>query len=161
MTMDIGSQWYNRIASEISQYRITLGAKDTKKYRIDQLLRIAKRIDEFSGICSECQSHQQEINRMVENLSMMMQVADREGLKKYYKTIESLTEHLKKGHNLVEKGHYTGIGIGIGMAVGAGIGTALGAVLDSPGIGTGIGAGLGLAIGALLDKKARDENKVI
>jgi hypothetical protein len=161
MTMDMGSQWYNRIASEISQYKITLGPKDTKKYRIDHLLRIAKRIDEFSGICAECQSHQQDINRMVENLSMMMQLPDREGLKEYFKTIESLTEHLKNGHNLVEKGHYMGMGVGIGMAVGAGIGTALGAALDSPGIGTGIGAGLGLAIGALLDKKARDENKVI
>jgi hypothetical protein len=159
--ISVGSQWYNRIASDISGYKLTLGPKESRKYRLDQLLRIARRVDDFSGICAQCQGYQQEIARMVQDLSLMVQMPDKEGQKKYFKTIASLTEHLKNVHKLVDKGHYIGMGIGIGMAVGAGIGTALGAVLDNPGIGTGIGAGLGLAIGAYLDKKARGEGKVI
>ena len=159
--MEVGSQWYNRIASEIYQYQITLGQKDAKKYKLDQLLRIAKRVDDFSGICAECQTHQQEISQMVQNLSMMVQMPDKEKSKEYTQVFTTLTEHLKKVHNLVDKGHYMGMGIGIGLAIGAGIGTALGAAFDNPGIGTGIGAGLGLAIGAFLDKKAKDEGKVI
>ena len=161
MIQEVGSQWYNRISSEISQYRVTLGTRDARKYRLDQLLRIAKRVDEFADICAECQTHQQEINQMVQNLSMMVQMPDKEAFKKYSKTIVNITEHLKKANNLVDKGHYTGLGIGIGMAVGAGIGTALGAAFDNPGIGTGIGVGVGLIIGAILDKRARDEGKVI
>ena len=161
MNIDIGSQWYNRIASDISGYQLTLGPKDSKKYRLDKFLRIAKRVDEFSDICADCQFHQREIDKMVQNFSMMIQTRDKEGFKEYAGSIEKLTEHLKKAHNLVEKGHYMGMGVGIGMAVGAGIGTALGAALDNPGIGTGIGAGLGLLIGAILDKRARDEGKVI
>ena len=161
MTMEVGSQWYNRIASDISGYQLTLGKNNSKKYKLDQLLRIARRVDDFSGMCGECQGYQQEITKLVQNLSMMVQIPDDEGLKKHIKAITDIIEHLKKIHRLVDKGHYTGMGIGIGMAIGAGIGTALGAALDNPGIGTGIGAGLGLAVGAFLDKKARDEGKVI
>lgn len=161
MNMEVGSQWYNRIASDISGYQLTLGQKNARKYRLDQLLRIARRIDDFSGICAECQGYQQEISRMVKDLGMMVQMPDNEAVKKYFQTIDELTGHLKNVHRLVDKGHYTGMGIGIGMAVGAVIGSVLGAALDNPGIGTGIGAALGLAIGAFLDKKARDEGKVI
>ena len=161
MIMEVGSQWYNRIAAEIYQYQITLGKKDSKKYKLDQLLRIAKRVDEFSDICAECQGHQKKITGLVQDLSMIIQTPVKEGLKKHLQAITDLTEHLKKVHRLVNKGHYTGMGIGIGMASGAGIGTALGAAFDSPGIGTGIGVGLGLAVGAFLDKKAQDEGKVI
>jgi len=159
--MEVGSQWYNRIASEISGYQITLGSKDAKKYRLDQILRIAKRVDEFSSICAECQAYQSEISQMVRELNLITQMPDREKLKKHLQAVVKLTEHLKKAHNLVDKGHYTGLGIGIGLAIGGGIGAALGAVLDSPGAGIGIGAGLGLLIGTLLDKKARNEGKVI
>ncbi len=159
--MEVGSQWYNRIATEISGYRITLGRKDSKKYRLDQLLRIARRVDDFSGICGECQGYQQQITRLVNDLAMMIQIPDKEGYKKHIKAITDLTEHLKNVHKLVDKGHYMGIGIGIGMAIGGGIGAALGAVADSPGIGIGIGAGLGLVVGAYLDRRARAEGKVI
>ena len=48
MAMEVGSQWYNRISSEIYQYQITLAPKNSKKYKLDQLLRIAKRVDDFS-----------------------------------------------------------------------------------------------------------------
>jgi len=161
MIMEIGSQWYNRIASDISGHQLSLGRKDSKKYRLDQLLRIARRIDDFSGMCGECQGYQKEISALVQDLSMMVQMPDKEATKRYFQAIEKLTGHLKNVHKLVDKGHYMGMGIGIGMAVGVGIGSALGAALDNPGIGTGIGAGLGLAIGAFLDKRARDEGKVI
>ena len=159
--MEIGSQWYNRIATEVSQYGLTLGPKDAKKYRVDQLRRIAKRIDDYSGICAECQAYQAEITRLVKELGLITQMPDRDKLKKYMQSIERITEHLKKEHHLVDKGHYMGIGIGIGMAIGGGLGSALGAGFDNPGVGIGIGVGVGLLIGVLLDKRARDEGKVI
>ena len=161
MVMEVGSQWYNGVAAEISQYQLTLGQKDSKKYRLGQLLRIAKRVDDFSGICAQCQAYQREISGLVQDLSLMVQMPDREGLKKHNKAITGQIEHLKNIHKLVDKGHYTGMGVGIGLAVGAGIGAALGAVADSPAIGTGIGIALGAAIGAYMDKRASQQGKVI
>lgn len=161
INMEVGSQWYNRIASEISGYQLTLGQKGARKYQLDKLLRIARRVDAFSGICAECQAYQQRITGLVQELSLALQTQDSKGFKKYNKAILEMTEHLKKVHRLVDKGHYMGMGIGIGLAIGGGIGAALGAMADNPGIGTSIGIAIGAAVGAYLDKRARDEGKVI
>ena len=161
MNIDVGSQWYNRIASDISGYQITLGPKDAKKYRLDQILSLARRIDEYSGICAECQAYQPEITGMVRELGLIIQMPVKGIQKKLQQSITRIIEHLKKVHKLVDKGHYMGIGIGVGMAVGAVIGAGVGAVADNPGIGTGIGIALGAAVGAYLDKRAKEQGKVI
>ncbi|MBN1177187.1 MAG: hypothetical protein JXA51_05860 [Dehalococcoidales bacterium] len=85
----------------------------------------------------------------------------KEASKNHHKGINVITQHLRKVHKLVEKGHYMGIGIGIGWAIGAAIGGALGAVFDNPGAGTGIGLALGVAVGYYLDRKAKQEGKVL
>jgi len=159
--MEVGSQWYNRIATEIGQYQVSLGQKDAKKYKLDLLLRIAKRVDDFSQTCGECQTLQSEINRLVQELSLLVQMPSKEGIKSHTRAVNSLVGHLKKVHKLVDKGHYLGIGIGIGMAIGAGLGAALGAALDNPGIGTAVGIALGIAVGRYLDKKAEKEGRVL
>jgi hypothetical protein len=159
--MEVGSQWYNRIATEIGQYQVTLGQKDFKKYKLDLLLRVARRVDDFSATCGMCQTYKQEITNLVQEMSLLIQMPSREGMKRHTKEINNLVEHLKKVHKLVERGHYIGMGIGIGMLIGAAVGGSLGAALDSPGIGTAVGIGLGLAIGGYLDKKAEREGKVI
>jgi hypothetical protein len=161
MNMEVGSQWYNRIATDIEQYRVTLGQKDFKKHKLDLLLRIAKRVDGFSTTCSECEKLKQDITNLVQEMSMLIQMPNKAGFKRHAKAIEGMVEHLKKVHKLVEKGHYMGMGIGIGMAIGAVAGGSLGAILDNTGLGTAIGVGLGLAIGGYLDRKAREEGRVI
>jgi len=126
------------------------------------LLRIAKRVDEFSSYCGECQTFQGEINRLTQDLNYAAQVStsvqmSKEEHKSYFKTINTITKHLQKQHKLVTEGHY----IGICMAIGTGIGVALGAALGNPGVGPGIGIAIGVAIGAYLDKKAKKEGRVI
>jgi len=159
--MEVGSQWYNRVATEIGQYEITLGPKDAKKYKLDLLRRVAKRVDDFSHTCGQCQTFQSEINRLVQELSLLTQMPSKEGIKSHTRAIRSLVDHLKKVHKLVEKGQYLGMGIGIGMAIGAVLGGVLGAALENPGIGTAVGIGIGLAVGVYLDKKAEREGRVI
>jgi uncharacterized protein YcfJ len=160
-TVQVGSQWYNRVATEIGQYQITLGQKDAKRYKLDLLLRVARRVDEFSATCPECQTFKQEITRLTQELSLLTQMPSKEGIKSHTKAINSLVEHLKKVHKLVDKGHYLGMGISIGLLIGGGLGGAFGAALDNPGIGTAVGIALGIAIGTYLDRKAREEGKVI
>ncbi len=159
--MEAGSQWYNRIATEIGQYGNTLSKKDAKKYKLDLLQRAAKRVDEFTPTCGECQALQQEITRLVQEMSLMVQMPGKESIKRHTRAVNSLVEHLKKVHKLVEKGHYQGMGIGIGMAVGAGLGGALGAVADNPGVGTTLGLAIGFIVGRYLEKKAEKEGRVI
>jgi len=155
--MEVHSDWYNRIVKEISSYQDTLSKRDFKKYKLDLLLRVAKRVDDFSTICGECQMSQPEIMRLTQGLGNLIQIPSKEERKSYFKTINDIIKHLQKQHKLVTKGQY----MGIGVAIGAGIGVALGAALGNPGIGPAIGTAIGVAIGLAMDAKAKKEGRVI
>ena len=159
--MEAHSDWYNRIDNEISQYQSTLNKKDAKKYKLDLLRRIAGRVDDFAGYCGECQAFKSEISGLLQELSLLVQMPNKQNQRSYSKSINNIVTHLKKVHKLVNKGHYIGIGIGIGTAIGAGLGGVLGAASDNPAIGTPLGMAVGLAIGSYLDTKAEREGKVI
>jgi len=157
METEVRSDWYNRTATEINLYKDTSDKKVSKKYKLDLLLRVAGRVDEFSSSCGECQIFQQEVTTLAQDLGNLIQLPGKERRKSHIKQIDNIVKHLKKEHKLVTEGQY----IGIGLAIGVGGGTAIGAALGNPGIGPAIGTGIGLAIGAYLNKKAKEEGKVI
>ena len=158
--MEVQSRWYEDIARIIGSYRASLSQKEQKKYKLDLLLRLAKRVDEFSPGYGQCQVFQQEITEFVRGLGnlvqMPKQVTDKES-KHYKNMLNTITKHLQKQHKLVTKGHY----LGICMAIGSGIGVALSAGLDKAGVGMPIGIAVGVAIGSALDAKAKKEGRVI
>ena len=157
METEARSDWYNRTATEINQHKDTLNKKDSKKYKLDLLLRVANRVDDFASYCGECQMFQQEVTSLAQDLGNLIQLPNKERRRSHIKKIDHIVKHLKKEHKLVTEGQY----IGIGLAVGVGIGTALGAALGNPGIGPAIGTGIGLAIGSYLNNKAKKEGRVI
>ena len=71
--LEAGSQWFNRIDAEIDRYRLSLGEKGSRKFKLDLLLRVARRIDQFSQTCGECEKRKQEISRLVQDLSRLLQ----------------------------------------------------------------------------------------
>jgi hypothetical protein len=155
--MNSKSNWYDGIAKQINQLKDTLSEKDYKKYKLNLLLCIAERIDEFSPECGQCQIFQQDISTLTQNVGNAIQLADKDKRKAHLKTINRIIGHLRKQHKLVTNGYYMGIGVAIGTALGV----ALGAVWDGIGYGIPIGVGIGTAIGAALDAKAKKEGRVI
>ncbi len=154
--MEAHSDWYNRTVKVINLHKDTFSKKDSKKYKLDLLLRLTRRVDDFSATYGECQMFQPEITKLTEGLYYVSNIS-KEERKSYFKTISNITKHLQKKHKLVKEGQYMGIGI----AIGVGIGAALGAALDNPGIGTPIGVAIGVTIGKYMDNKAKKEGKVI
>ena len=157
MEMVARSDWYNRTATEINLHQDTLNKKDSKKYKLDLLLRVANRVDDFSSYCGECQMFQQEITTLAQDLGNLIQLPDKERRKSHIKEINNIVKHLKKEHKLITEGYYRGMGMIIGPAMGTGIGTAL----DNTGIGIAIGVAIGVIVGNYMDKKAEKEGKVI
>jgi len=158
--MEVHSDWYNRIVKEINLHKDTLSKKDAKKYKLDLLLRVAGRVEEFFSICGKCQLSQPEVTRLVGELGYLIQMpkqAPKEARKSYNKTLDNIIKHLKKEHKLVTEGYYKGIW----MVIGPAISVAIGAALKNPGVGVGVGIAIGLAIGSYLDKKAQKEGRVI
>jgi hypothetical protein len=152
--MEVQSDWYCGIEKRINWQKDTLSEKDYRKYKLDLFLCLARRVDSFSTLCSECQTRKQEITALTNdlaNLSLMSKTAR----KSYFKAIGDITKHLQKQHKLVTEGQY----IGMGIAIGSGIGVALGAVLKGAGIPIGIA--IGTAFGFYLDAKAKREGRVI
>ena len=157
-TMEAHSDWYNRATKEIGSHKDTLSQKDSKKYKLDLLLRIAKRVEDFTSLCGECQLSQQEITRLTQDLGYLLQMPNpnKETRKSYSKAIDNIVKHLQKEHKLVSEGQNKGKWIVVGMAVSA----AIGAALDYPGVGTIIGVAIGIVIGNYMDKKAKEEGRI-
>jgi hypothetical protein len=155
--MNIKYNWYDDISKQIDQLKLTLNEKDYKKYKLGMLLCLAERIAEFSPECGQCQIFQQDISTLTQDVGNTIQLADKGKRKAHLKTINDITNHLRKQHKLVTEGYYMGIGI----AIGTGLGVALGAAMPNIGAGIPIGVGIGMAIGAALDAKAKKEGRVL
>ncbi len=52
--MKAHADWYGRIEKEVGPYRDSLGKKMSKRYKLDLLLRIARRVSDFSAGCGNC-----------------------------------------------------------------------------------------------------------
>ena len=155
--MEVHNAWHDKTSKEITLHRETLSKKDAKKYKLDLLLRVAKRIADFSFECGGCQLSQQEITTLTQDLGNLVQMPDKGGRKRYLKKINRIVKHLQSEHKLVTQGQ----NVGLWIAIGSGIGVALGAGMDNVGGGIPIGIAIGTAVGIALDAKAKREDRVI
>ncbi len=155
--MEFRNRWHEETTEKISAYQGSLSKKEQKKFQLDLLTRLTRRVAEFYDECGECQLFQQEITAYVNELGNMAHLADNVRRKKYGKRLKQTVRHLQGQHKLVSKGHYAGIW----TSIGAGIGVALGAGMDNVGGGMPIGIGIGVAVGMMLDARAKKEDRVI
>jgi len=158
-TMEAHSDWYNRTAKDIGSRKDALSQKEAKKYKLDLLLRIAKRVEDFTAICGECELSRQEITTLTQDLGYLVQIPNpnKEARKRYFRAIDNIVKHLQKKHKLVTEGQNQGKWIVAGMAVSA----AIGAAVNQPGVGTVIGVAIGIAVGKYMDKRAKEEGRLI
>jgi hypothetical protein len=146
----------NNTLESFSAYKQTFSKKDIKKYKLDFLARVAKRIADLSKECGECQKFQVDITKLAQDLGGLVQ-SSKEEKKIFDKKIREITSHLQKKHKLIAEGTYVGFGIAVGPAIGVALGSGMGNV----GAGTGIGIGIGVAIGSALEAKAKKDGKII
>ena len=116
--MEVHSKWDDGIVKEINLHKDIVGQKDAKKYKLDLLLRVAKRVDSLSSGCGQCQMFQQDIATLTQDLGYLAQWS-KERRKSYFKTIGTIIKHLRKQHKLITEGYYIGIGLAIGIGIGA------------------------------------------
>ena len=154
--MDTYDNWLNNTLESIASYKQTFNKKETKKYKLDYLTRLAQRIAELSKECGECQKFQSDISKLAQDLGGLVQ-SSKEEKKSYDKKIREITSHLQKKHKLYAEGTYIGFGIALGPAIGVALGSGMGNV----GAGIAIGVGIGIVIGGALEANAKKEGKII
>jgi len=155
--MNNKSDWLEGTKRQVDLLRGTLSERDYKKFKLRSLICFAERVTEFYVECGQCQIFQKDISALIQDVGNLVQLADKERQKSYFKSMDKISNHLQKQHKLVNEGYYMSIGI----AIGSGIGVALGAAMDNIGSGIPIGVGIGLAIGAALDAKAKKEGRIL
>ncbi len=148
--------WFEDVTEEIDRIKKKFSKKEERKYKLELLEKVCKRVDEFSSTCGECYQYKGVISNLLQNLGGIVQLSPTAG-RDHNTKINDIVKHLRKNHKLIASGAYMAIGNGIGVALGVSIGAALGNV----GAGIGIGAGLGAAVGAVLEAKAKKERKII
>ena len=155
--MEVHNRWYEDTAGVIKSYQDTLPKKEQKKYKLDLLLRVARRVADFSDECGQCQLFQPDITTLAQDLGNLVRMPDKARRKHHLKAINKIVKHLQSQHKLITQGHH----VGLWIAIGSGIGVALGAGMDNVGGGIPIGVAIGVAIGLALDAKAKKEDRVI
>ena len=148
--------WLEETNEKIATYKKSFTKAESRKYRLDFVERVAKRIDEFSSMCGECYQYKGEITNLLNNLEGLIQLSPL-ATKDYRNKINKIVGHLRKKHKLIPQGTYTAIGNGTGVALGVSIGVAM----DNIAAGIGIGAGIGVAIGAALEAKAKKDGRTL
>ena len=148
--------WLEETNEKIAKYKKSFTKAESRKYKLELLERVSKRVNEFSSMCGECYQQKGEITTLLNNLEGLIQLSPM-ATKDYRNKINKIVSHLRKKHKLVAAGTYTAIGNGAGVALGISIGAAM----DNVGAGIGIGAGIGVAIGAALEAKAKKDGKII
>jgi hypothetical protein len=148
--------WLEETNEKIAKYKESFTKAESRKYRLEFLERVAKRVNEFSSMCGACYQHKGEITTLLNNLEGLIQLSP-QATKDYRNSINKIAGHLRKNHNLIATGTYTAIGNGLGVSIGV----AFGVAMDNIGAGIGAGAGIGMAIGAALEAKAKKDGKII
>ena len=116
-----GSTWYNRVISQIINLELTADKKFASRYQLEFSRHIARRLDEFSTSCVECERMKHEFSTLINEMDTCIQTGTKEGLKQYRSLLKDIQGHLTKIHKLVKKGYYIGIGLSLGpafMAIG-------------------------------------------
>lgn len=148
--------WLEDSTEEINQLKEKFSKKQERKYKLELLEKVSKRVAEFSSTCGECFQYKGVISNLLQNLGGIVQLS-LTAEKDHNNKINNMVRHLRKKHKLITPGTYMAIGNGVGVALGVSIGAASGNV----GAGIGIGAGLGAAIGMALEAKAKKDKRII
>jgi hypothetical protein len=160
--MEVHNDWYRSIAKQISLQKDTLSRRAYKSNKLDLLLRIAKRVADYSPDCGECQNFRGQITKLAEDLGDLL--SSKEKRKGYFNAIEIFTKHLQKYHKLITEGKNTKRWGIIGGIFGV---VFLGTLLKAAGMAMGISNGLfiglifGGVIGIALDAIAKKRGRVI
>ncbi len=167
--VELQEDWYGSVAEEIGSVKNRLGEKGQNRYKLNSLLRLAKRVADLSADCNQCQYWQGQVSRLIQGLKQPEQVTPiNRG--DHQTTIKNITRHLRQEHGLVEKGQYTKRLVFFSTALGVSL-IAFGYLLLNFGIAL-LALSITLpalivrvifsfAFGRLLDRRARRKGRLI
>ena len=100
------TDWNQKIVADIKLELGGVNDKDLRFLRIDEYLRMIKRVDGFAPTCSECNQFRAEIEQQIKIIGTAVKHIGKER-RSFDKHLNQLSGHMKKGHGFYPPYHYT------------------------------------------------------
>ena len=99
--------WFDNITKEINRQKEHFSPREYKVFKLDMLIRISKRLNDFFPDCIDCQNIKREMEIITGSLDNLVH-SSREEQKNYFNAIDNMVSHLKEKHNLISEGQNLG-----------------------------------------------------
>ena len=96
--------WYRKLEQAVDEHRPDFTEKQRKKFAIDFMMRIARRVKDFSDSCETCRSCQHTLTRMEEEF---LELPGSKAQRQYQrKQLQLMAEHFASEHRLAPPRFY-------------------------------------------------------
>ncbi len=159
------SEWLQSIELNLNQQKEKIHKRDQRFFQVDQLLRIAERLDKFSVNCQECKDQKPVLHEISSKLADTINSGPSEK-REFERKTDPVKKHLKKRHQIFPVYFFVSLYSFLGIASGVVIALLFSLVrpdLLYHGLVTFIIIGLivGYFYGNKLDWKVRRENRLL
>jgi hypothetical protein len=93
------NNWYEGIEKEINSLKEKMSKSDYQLYEVELLLRVTKRVSNFSSDCKHCQGYRNDISKLVSLLDDSLKMSFNKEAN-YGRTLRSIIKHLKDNHKI-------------------------------------------------------------
>ena len=145
------------IMKKISEIKEKHTKREVQDLELDKAERIAGHLDALSPKCTDCRNYLEELKKETVNLAVLNEL-DSKTILNYREFLQTISNHLKEKHEMVQEGTGTSLGIAIGVAVGVALGLS---VFNNIAVGIALGLAVGLSLGAGIDSRAKKNGKMI
>ena len=160
------AEWNQKIATTLKQELEGVKDSDLRFFRIEEYLRMIKRVDDFSADCHQCKQLKLEIEQEMKAVGRAIKHVGKER-RDYDRHIDRLARHMKKEHGFYAPFFYTYSFSFFFTLIGAVIGLAVSLFFPAfdrwffivPALVAGLIAGQ--IVGTQKDAKIRSNNKIL
>lgn len=143
--------WWRATRTQLKRQSVEFSQKQRQAYRLATLKRAGRRIADLAPHCATCHEYEHEITRLVEELPHL---PDSKAQRLHQlETLQAITRHLRKAHDLVTKRYLIIRGLNYGALLGMGVGLGLDLFVFRNGIALAIGMFLGLTLGFVIARR--------
>ena len=155
--------WYRNWSRAVDAHKEELTDKQWEKYGIAYILKLGRRVKDFSDHCKPCRDYQHPLTRLEEE---MRELPDSKAQRQYQaQLIGSLTDHMVKQHRIAPPNYHVKKMLKYGMIAGVVIGVLVsffvtGNVLHLP-IALVLGIALAVIYGYAEDNRIKQEKRTL
>ena len=164
VAMEENVNWLEKIENEVARHRFLFGMFDPADNPMNTLVRVARRINEYSSNCIYCEEYKKEIENITLNFDTLKNLPTSKR-KRPFRKLKPVIRHLQREHKLVVHDQYAKTGMVVGLAAGAVLGLVVGIVLKNHHIGIILGMLIGLftgmKIGSSLESSVRKDKRLL